>query len=303
MATAMADRLIGFDPDLCVSWLAEVGSGPLDRLRRDVAWASWTTPGDASQWIELLEAMGFLHLDRTTRTWQALSLTLTPLPGETQVTLLTGARPTLENWTGLPGLVVCRHRQEDSIQPPSTVWFQGHEEQAQSALGVQLTRCAAERIADELPPLKLGQPGPGPARNTELAVFDKFSGQFRKSRPDPVPPPGLYRYLLHGQIPRYVLRHDRHWYPVGRDEGIHLSLPSTTHPLRWRADQAEGTRQSAGRLTVNHRTPLPRRHREAAVLCTGLPPLRVSGGLAYDGVPQQIAEKIATSLYRKLEIQ
>ncbi|MEU8041099.1 hypothetical protein [Streptosporangium sp. NPDC049078] len=299
----MADRLIEFDPDLCVSWLAEVGSGPLDRLRRDIAWAAWATPGDASRWIELLEAMGFLRLDRTARTWQALPSTLTPLPGETQVTLLIGARPTLENWTDLPELVVCRHRHEAPIQPPSTVWFQGHAEQAQSALGVHLTQCAAERIADELPPLKLGQPGSGPARNTELAVFDKSSGQFRKSRPNPTPSPGLYRYLLHGQIPQYVLRRDRHWYPVGRDDGIHLSLSPTIHPLRWQADQAEGTRQNTGRLIVDHRTPLPRHHRQAAVLCTGLPPLQVSTGLAYDGVPQRIAEKIATSLYRKLEIQ
>ncbi|MET8046564.1 hypothetical protein ABZU75_03115 [Streptosporangium sp. NPDC005286] len=299
----MTDSLAEFDPDLCVSWLAEVGSGRLDRLRRDIAWAAWTTPGDASQWIELLEAMGFLRLDRTARTWQARPLALTPLPGETQVTLITGARPTLENWTDLPGLVVCQHRQETPILPPSTVWFQGHEEQAQSALGVELARCAAEQIADELPPLKLGQPGSGPARNTELTVFDKFSGQFRKSRPDPIPSPGLYRYLLHGRIPQYVLLRDRHWYPIGRDEGIHLSLSSTTYPLRWQADQAEGTRQGTGRLTIDHRTPLPRRHREAAVLCTGLPPLRVTGGLAYDGVPRQIAEKIATSLHRKVEIQ
>ncbi|MDP9844324.1 hypothetical protein [Streptosporangium lutulentum] len=299
----MADTPHAFDPDLFVSWLAEVGSGRLDRLRRDAAWAARTNGSEASQWIESLEVLGFLRLNWTARTWRTQALTLTALPGETGVTLLTGTRPAPEHWMRLPGVVVNRRQQETQIQLPSTVWFQGHDEQAGAALGATLKPCAAERIAGELTPLVLGQPGPGPARNTDLAPFDTLSGRFGWPRPTPSPRAGLYEYLLHGRIPQHAIFRNGQWYPVDRSEGICLSLPPGAFPFRWRAEPGKGTRHNLGRLIVDHRAALPRRQREAAVLCTGLPPIRLTEGHAYDGVPKWIAEKIAKSSRRKLEIQ
>ncbi|MFC5821825.1 hypothetical protein [Nonomuraea harbinensis] len=298
----MPESSHAFDPDLLVAWLAEVGSGQIDRLRKDVAWAARADTYSATRWIGLMEDLGFLRVSWLSRTWVVEPQRFTFLPGTVRVALLVGARPAPDYWKGLPGAVVYQNQpQEGCIQPPSTVWFQDHEEQASAVLGAPLTACAAEQIAGALPKLELPPPGHRPSRQTELALFDGSSGRFKPSGSAGSPREGLYRYFLYGRIPHYAIFRDHHWHGVDRDEGIHLVLPPTTFPFLWKADG--DNQHGLGRLTVNNRAPLPHRQRKAAVLCTGLPPLRSADGHVYDGVPRPVAEQIAESLHRKLEIQ
>ncbi|RCG32743.1 hypothetical protein DQ384_04510 [Sphaerisporangium album] len=77
---AVSEHPQGFDPDLVVSWLAEIESGRIDRLRADIVWAARANAVDAMQWIELMEGLGILQLDWTARTWRAQPLALTALP-------------------------------------------------------------------------------------------------------------------------------------------------------------------------------------------------------------------------------
>lgn len=299
----MADSSPVLDPDLFVAWLADVKHGSLDRLRSDLCWAADVARSEADRWLTLVDRLGHIELNWRDGTWSAQPLRVTPLPGPIKVSLVLGARPHPDLTKGLDGFVTARLTAVASGLPlPSTIWFEGNEEDAAALLSAEPIPCEAARVANSLRRLRSGRPTPGPAKYTELRPFDARVGRFQLSRHLPSPGDGLYRYDLHGKIPQYLLRRHGDWYEVDRDEGIHLSLPPAAFPLEWCPEFPRHRGGPAlGCLTVSEAAPLPRVHASAAVLCTGLPPLKSGQRAIYDGVPRWMAEKISSSLGRTLE--
>ncbi|WP_158071365.1 hypothetical protein [Streptomyces sp. CB02261] len=316
-----------FDPDVFVVWAAHQRSGRLASLVRDAAWASGTDSKSATRWISRLESLGLLSVDWIQGRWSALPCQITSLPDGTQTAVLTGTRPFDPGLCREAGAVTGQAGPAvDGIPLPAAVWFaytsasQLHKWAA--SLGTEVTPCAAEARARKLAHF---EPGPGaapPARNSAAERLNPATGKFEAvdlSRNQPLP--GLYKYQLYGSLPRYLLlrrpvrqtRQAPHtpalsgpgtWHTVGRREGIHAALPATVFPLRWTASPQSGGRgrRTLGCLTASWQAPLPLAQETTAVLCTGLAGTRTAQGDCYDGVPQHIAERIAFSLRRSLEI-
>ncbi|GII34145.1 hypothetical protein Pmi06nite_75870 [Planotetraspora mira] len=297
-----------FDPDLIVAWLAEVQHGSTVALRKDIAWASGAEPANASRWMEMLDVLGIVDISWASQTWRARPLTLTPLPGRYNVAVLAGARPDAAYWSHLPGVVFRNYPSPANQLPlPASVWMQWDDleetRKIAAALGAEPVSCVAETIARRLDRIALGELTAPPARTTGLARFDNSTGNFLSCAYSSHPQDGLYEYKLYGRLPRYATVRNGSWYAAGKRIGIHLELPSGSFPLQWRPDSGTRDGQTLGQLIAPYKALLPKPQEEAAVMCTGLPPLKTEAGRVYDGVPRWIAGRIAQSLRRNLEIR
>lgn len=316
-----------FDPDLFVAWMADQRTGALSALVRDAAWASGSARPAVNRWLGRLQALGVADIDWRTGQWCTKPCVVTGLPGNTQTAVLLGARPVGPDFYRELGAVVALQQPEDSQIPlPSTVWLQ-YEEQSKlydfaAAVGAEVTVCAAQTLTTSLAPFVPGLPTAPPARDTPLELLDPATGRFRPAAPASHRSlPGLYRYTLYGRLHRYALLHqppqqasghrprpafspERTWHSVDLREGIHHVLPPGAFPMRWKADRAAGPtrRGTLGCLTADSKAPLPLAQERAAVLCTGLVGVRTADAERYDGVPLYIADRIARSLRRRLEI-
>lgn len=299
----MADEAPDFDPDLFVAWLADVQEGRIDELQSSLCWAADTTKTDANRWLVNIDRLGHCEIDWKNRTWSARPLQVTPLPGPVQCSLVVGTKPHPDLAEGLDGFVIARAPGRIANIPlPATLWYEGSEKEAGELLDAEPIPCEAARIAHTLRPLAPGRSARGPARTTALSPFDPQSMRFRSARSTRFPRDGLYRYEVYGRW-HLVLHRDHRWYEVERNEGIYLVSPPSRAPVEWQPEvEGQCDELALGRLRVNADAPLPRDHDCAAILCTGLPPLTIENHIVYDGVPLWIAERIAESLHRKLEI-
>lgn len=299
-----------FDPDLAIAWMGREKSRRLANLRRTITWASGATDYAVSAWINMLQPLGIADVNWESGDWSARPFAVTALPGRTNVALLTGSRPLSLLQHPQEGLVVRAHPSHGGQVPlPSTAWLQyssyAHLQDTARILGAKVAPCAAETLASSLSRVKLGAPVPGPSRTTPLKRFDRRSGSFRSCAHISRPEDGLYEYKLYGRLPRYASRKNGQWHAADKLEGIFLELPLGSFPLRWVPERRSRYSRSAdlGQLVVDHRTDLPARYKETAVMCTGLPPVRTKDSYNYDGVPRKIAERIARTLRRRLETE
>ncbi|WP_328502966.1 hypothetical protein OG828_30845 [Streptomyces sp. NBC_00457] len=294
-----------FDPDLIVAWMAEHQSGNLSRLVKNVEWAASRDRKAARSWVAQLQRLGIADIDWQADRWKSRSCVLTPLPGNLETTLLSGARPVIAEEYISRGAVVHREPSPDWQVPyPSTVWWHlgrpGERDELAESLGIRSETCAADRIAHALPRLKPGPPT-SPPTGREADWFNPASLSFERIEVGARPRNGLYKGLIDGNRTRYAIFDGHDWYRSDRWEGAYFVLSPNSHPLVWRSESRYRTSSSLGTLVVGRRMHLPAAHAEAAILCTGLPPRLTGQTTEYDGVPFRIAEKIARSLRRKLE--
>lgn len=299
-----------FDPDLIVAWMADQQNGSLNRLIADVAWASDLDREAARWWVRQLQPLGIADIDWHSGSWQAQPCAVTPLPGRINTALLIGARPAEVTFYQCHGAVALTHPgYAGRIALPSAVWLQ-HAGPAQldsfaAAVGASAVPCLADSITQLLEPFRPGPETSPPTRDSAIEMFVPESGRFSavaftRARPSN----GLYKYTLYGRVTRYALFEKGSWHIVDRRAGIHHVLAATAFPLRWKADPGlvPPKPHSAGQLHVDTRAALPLLQERAAVMCTGLPPMAVDQGQRYVGVPLRIADRVARTLHRALEI-
>jgi hypothetical protein len=299
-----------FDPDLVIAWMAEQRAGRLAALISDVSWASGSDRAAAQTWVSRLQPLGYIDIDWHTWHWNAKPCRVTLLPGSVNTALLIGARPALPTLYHARSAIV--HEQRDQawgIPLPSSVWWQyGHVWQLQDVadrFGLPVVPCAAEDTAGSLAAFCLPGPVSQPARRSSVERFDPARGCFSATAaPNGRYQPGLYKYTLYGRRVQHALFEGGKWYRVDRWEGIHHVLAPRAFPLRWTSatGRPHPGASAFGQFVADYRAPLPGPHEEAAVMCTGLPPIRLpDGSRRYDGVPLHIARRISTSLHRNLE--
>lgn len=256
----------------------------------------------------MLAPLGVADVDWRAQTWAVRPSTATPLPGRTNVLLLNGARQHLARYEKLDGAVLRQGAPGPSLPLPATLWLQAPTrsrlESCAEELGAAIVPCVAESLAYALREVSLGEPAQPPASRHRMKRFDPASGCFHATENAARPRDGLYEVELHHSLTRFLSVRQGKWYAADRHEAIHLELPRSAFPLTWYAQRRHAhTGPWLGRLAADYRAPLPSRHQAAAVMCTGLPPTADGSGLAYDGVPKDIAEIIARSLRRELEIR
>ncbi|MGW4694494.1 hypothetical protein ACWEO1_19170 [Kitasatospora cineracea] len=276
-----------------------------------MTWASGLGRKAAVRWAGRLQVLGIADIDWRAGRWTARACEVTTLPGRINTALVIGARPAELAFYQQQGSVVLKQPGERfQMTLPSAVWSQVSGlvqlEAFAAAVCAAVVPCAAESLSKSLQPFRLGPEAPPPARHSDVELLDPASGRFRAADLSRgLPRAGLYKYTVYGRLDRYALFERGCWHAADRREGIHHVLPPSAFPLRWKDDS--GSRQPRGfhlgQLLVDSRASLPRRQEEAAVMCTGLPPIAVNGGQRYDGVPLRIADRISRSLHRVLEIE
>lgn len=231
------------------------------------------------------------------------------LPGRTNVALVTGCGPIRLQENPPDGLVIRRYpsSQGGQIPLPSTAWIQFRSwsqlESLAAAMDAEVTPCASEALAQSLSPIRPGPRTSAPPRSTRLERFIPHKGCFSSHAYSQRFEDGLYKYELYGRT-HYASVRNNQWYKTDRYTGIHLETPPGSFPLEWKPElpgRKYPRSHDLGQLMVNLRTRLPSRHQEAAVMCTGLSPVRTGSSHRYDGVPFGIASRIAETLRRRLE--
>ncbi|MFB6889309.1 hypothetical protein ACFCX4_08350 [Kitasatospora sp. NPDC056327] len=313
----MSTETIG---DLLLRWLSERQSGSVTALREGVRGTARAYGIDTAEyadwdWVRELSSLGFLDADLRADRWSAAPLVLTRLPFSDGLALITGARPAsvraalgsaAADWLEL--LEIPGETRQGAVPLPATLMVQ-YDDAARlgelaTRLGASYVPCAALQLGALLPRLQAGAEAapPGGAGLDTVERYDLTARRFVPAGSHSED--GLYRWrgADHALLVR-LLRKGR-FSRTERETGIYLELAShSENAVRWRPETGPG-RSRLGRLFVDRNAPLPPLHARAATLCTGLPPMRGNQGqtLAYDNVPNVLAEAIAASLLQDLQI-
>ncbi|MFE7558644.1 hypothetical protein [Kitasatospora sp. NPDC057500] len=313
----MSTETIG---DLLLRWLSERQGGSVTALRegvRNTARAYGISAAEYSDWdwVRHLSALGFLDADFRTDRWSAAPLVLTRLPFSDGLALITGARSaavrrTLDSaaadWLEL--LEIPDETRQGAVPLPATLMVQ-YDDVARlgelaARIGAAYVPCAALQLGALLPRAQAEAEAapPGGAGLDTVERYDLTAQRFVPTRSHSED--GLYRWRGADRTLLVRLLRDGRFTRTERETGIYLELARINeNAVRWRAETATG-RARLGRLFVDRNAPLPPLHARAAVLCTGLPPIRGNKGqtLAYDNVPLVLAEALAASLLQDLQI-
>ncbi|KJE21870.1 hypothetical protein FF36_03773 [Frankia torreyi] len=304
-----------FDPDVLLAWLADRQGGSLASLYRTIAWYAGdrVDPTDltrARRLVLTMNELGVLAVDWRQRQWEAQPSGLATLPGRESVALFTGVvrEAQLEAAMGA-GVRVVVHRNDSrgQLPMPSTWWLVYEDDQRLSAAaargGLPLEPDAAVRRSATLRAVEPGRPAEPPGRQgPPMARWNRrtmtFQAADRRHLGD-----GLYQRETYGTAKEYLLCRGDRWFWTTPAEGRYLVGGETSQPLRWEFEEGKGD-GAVGVLSVDSGMPLPLAHRRIAVLCTGLPPVldRTPGQVMYDGVPRNVADRIATSLSSTLKV-
>ncbi|MER5352072.1 hypothetical protein ABT093_17300 [Kitasatospora sp. NPDC002551] len=313
----MSTETIG---DLLLRWLSERQGGSVTALREGVrstaqAYGIGTTEYSDWDWVRDLSSLGFLDADFRTDRWSAAPLVLTRLPFSDGLALITGARPAAvrraldsasADWLEL--LEIPGETRQGAVPLPATLMVQ-YDDAARlgelaARLGAAYVPCAALQLGALLPRAQ-AEAEAAPPGGAGLDTVERYDLTARRFVPaGSHSEDGLYRWrgADHTLLVR-LLRGGR-FTRTERETGIYLELARhNDNAMRWRPETGAG-RTRLGRLFVDRNTPLPPLHARAAVLCTGLPPIRGNQGqtLAYDNVPLVLAEALAASLLQDLQI-
>ncbi len=302
------------DPPL-IQWLFQSGGGKISALTATLNWWRSRQPHVSEAkpwaWFRAMSTLGYLELDWTSDRWRCGLPTLTPLPAGDGAFFLTGARsPALIGTIAdLDYLYPEIEAQADIASlplPSSLLLFGGPTDQPHHLAArlksdrgdIHFSGCAAFAIARLLPDLdsELSQV-PGPRFGLSI---ERFGAAERAPTVDPrwrwhagPRTPGLYRW---DDPMRTYAWFDGDWWKVQREQGRYLALRAMGRSvLSWRP------RGASGRLLVGLEGPLPPMHERALVLASGRLPTRGSSGLAFDGVPLELAKLVSASLQQELE--
>jgi hypothetical protein len=306
------------DHDLLLAYLSEKGSGSWTGLKGAWEWVTEPTddPGDQA-WLVArdLAALGHIELSwGETAMWCAAPPLLTMLPRSGGRALVTGSRT---RWLYEPGNgeepaagALVQSAEELGLwldecpapDGPTTLLVACKRErnarQLAEKLGIAYTYEVADQLSELLPPLgeyaRLWPDGALP-RGFDAEAFDPLTCKWL-----PVDEPsdhGLYRCRTYqGHV--HALHGPTGWRRVVRELGVY-------EVLRWEKMEVLYYDAPQLELTVRVGAALPALHARAATLCSGRLPSfsREHGGeLTYWNVPQDVAERIASSLSQTLHI-
>ncbi|MFF3600896.1 hypothetical protein [Kitasatospora indigofera] len=313
----MSTETIG---DLLLRWLSERQGGSVTALREGIRSTARAYGIDTSEyadwnWVREVSSLGFLDSDLRADRWSAAPLVLTRLPFSDGLALITGARSAAvravlgsaaADWLEL--LEIPGEAGEGAVPLPATLMVQYDDaarlDELAARIGAAYVPCAALQVAALLPRAQAGAEAapPGGAGLDTVERYDLASRRFFPAQSHTED--GLYRWRGADHTRLVRLLRDGRFTRTEHETGIYLELARHhENAVRWRPEAATG-RARLGRLFVDRNAPLPPLHARAAVLCTGLPPIRGSQGqtLAYDNVPQVLAEAMAASLLQDLQI-
>ena len=301
------------DADLILRWMSETGAGSIGDLRDKLAWLAHTEDTPASRaatgrWLRDISALGHAEADWHADRWSVAFPVVTPLPCSDGIAVLAGSRRT--------GLVE-RLEQADvsvttyvptavagSLRVPTVVFVQYDEldllEAAAIEAGLSYCACAARKLAEHLPPLRLGSEAPPPAYgNLTLQHFHHDEIAFRPSGSDR---DGLYRIRLHGVF-RHLYRLNGTWHNAELATGIFIDYArSGVSVIRFQQER-DYPGGPVGSVFIDGGAPLPTLHARALTLCSGLPPCfsQTARTTSYANIPATVASAVARSLQQRLQ--
>lgn len=302
------------DADLILRWMSETGAGPVSDLREKLAWLARTQDSSTSRtatgrWLRDISALGHTEVDWQSDRWSVGPPVITPLPCSDGTAVLAGSRRT--------GLLERLEQADVSVTtygpavasgslPVPTVIFAQYDGQdglkaAANEAGLTYSSCAARKLAEHLPSLKLGAEAPPPAHgNVTLQRFNHEEMAFQPNRGDR---DGLYRIRLHGAL-RHLYRLNGTWHDCELAAGIFIDYARSggVSVMRFR-EERDYPGGPVGSVFIDGAAPLPALHARALALCSGLPP-RFSDAArmtTYANIPATVASTVAESLQQRLQ--
>ncbi|WP_131809922.1 hypothetical protein [Mycolicibacterium elephantis] len=318
--------------EVLLGWLDAEGSGTLDLLRRRVTWFGSGRPDGQTvpprnaffMWLREMSALAYLDVDFASRQWSAARTALTILPGLDGLLMVSGVRAAylleaLEH-LGFDGFAF-RYTPNMglAIPIPGTLFVQAERQSSlpqlfrhlqKADLGLVDAGCIASRLAFAVKPVRaqLRPAAPptydsngGPEKLIPSKILSDTSGH-----PEPWIPvtidnstAGAYRWRRPGQL-IHAIFDGKEWFSGDRSDVIHTAMSlAGRSALQWAPYKKD--RLSRGSLAVHRYIDLPLVHKRAATLCTGIPS-RLDGAMrVYEGVPHEIASRLAKSLGQELK--
>lgn len=299
--------------ELMLEWVSERGSGSWDAFKDSHAWlfGAGATQGEnvgPSRTMQSLSLLGHLEMDWSARSWSAAPPVLTLLPSAGARALLTGSRTralvrALEE-EALEDVAIdaitARHQQENAPDAFFIGAFDERDiERLARELGIAYEFCVSARLSRLLPHLDAylaSTPESPPPRGFGIERFNVAVMRWVAAEDDREL--GLYRYDVYGR-PQFRFRDGDRLSAVNMSVGIYAELRQRHSICLEYADE-----EINGTFSVPVNAPLPVLHARAAALCSGLiPELDAKRWrLRYINVPQDVAQRIATSLEQGLAI-
>lgn len=302
------------DADLILRWMSETGAGSISDLRERLAWLAHTedvtTARSATgRWLRDMSALGHAEVAWQGDRWSVAPPVVTPLPCSDGTAVLAGSRRTgLIERIEKADVSVTTYQPEagpGSLPVPSVVYVQYDDleglKAAAAGTGLTYSPCSARKLAELLPPLRLGGEAPPPAfGNPTLYRFNAEEMAFRPAGSDR---DGLYSVRLHGAL-RYLYRQNGIWHNCERATGIFIEYARAggVSALRFRVER-DYPGGPVGSVFVDWGSALPVLHARALTLCSGLPPRfsEAARTTTYANVPATVASAVAESLQQRLQ--
>jgi hypothetical protein len=255
-----------------------------------------------------LSALGHAEIDWSRNQWAVCPPVVARLPAGDGTAVLAGSRRagTVDRLqeSEISVLHISAEPATGDLPVPKPVLVQFDDlrelQAAAVAAGAQYVGCAATRLAERLPAVRLGSQAPPPAAgNTTLERLNGNEGMhFEEATADA---DGLYRLRLQGQA-RHLYRWQGDWHHCDLATGVFIDLARNGRSvMRWRAETGAG-REHIGTLFVDWGAPLPALHARALTLCAGLPPRfsMAARTAIYGNVPRTIGFAVAKSLRQRI---
>ncbi|BCW74749.1 hypothetical protein [Arthrobacter sp. NicSoilB11] len=301
------------DGDLVLKWLSFRGHGRLSDVTSSVAALMEGPPhaktNAARAYLRRLEVLGHLDLLWPESKWQIRPTVLTQIPGSSAFALVIGQR-TAELEERLEAeAVLHKVRAPDTgtttLGDPGTLLLEYDSEAELSEIaanaGAGFIPCAASSLAANLPLLVPGPRAGGPnTYGSAVEMFNVFQREF--THVEAFRRDGLYKQIVNGRWQYWLLRSGL-WSSIGYAEGMCLTM-SEVDSQYLQFEILEDAEDPIGTLHVNAGLPLPVQHRQALALCSGVSPVKTTGGpWTYHNVPSSVALAVARSIHQHLKVR
>jgi len=302
------------DADLMLRWMSETGAGSVRDLRERVIWLARTADlhidgASAGRWLRDLSALAYTEVDWRNDRWAMGPPVVTRLPMSDGTAVLTGSRRAgLVEQIEASEVSVLHHQPASAagdLPAPTSIFIQYDDvnglREAAASVGATYAGCAALKLAERLPDVRLGPPAPPPA-SSNATVERLAEGDGIVFTPSGTDEDGLYRLKLQGRL-AHLYQLDGQWHHCGLAVGVFTDHARRGRSvIRWRGER-QTDNGDVGTLFVDWGSPLPPLHARTLTLCSGLPP-RLSAAARtaiYGNVPAAVATAVARSLSQWLQ--
>lgn len=296
-------------------WMSETGAGSVRDLRERVIWLARTADlrisrTSAGRWLRDLSALAYTEVDWHNDRWAMAPVVVTRLPASDGAAMLTGSRRAgLVEQIEASEMSILHHQAVPAagdLPAPTSILIQYDDvnglREAAASVGATYAGCAAIKLAEGLPDVRLGPPAPPPA-SSNATVERLAEGDGIVFMPSSTDKDGLYRLKLQGRL-AYLYQLDGQWRHCDLAAGVFTHHARRGHSvIRWRGER-QTEAGDVGTLFVDWGSPLPPLQARTLTLCSGLPPrFSVAARTAiYGNVPAAVAIAVAKSLAQRLQL-